>query len=125
MAAIELRGISQIAVNVKDVSRATAFYRDVLELEFLFEAPNMAFFRCGTTRLMLGLPDKPERDHPASILYYEVEDLGAQHEALVARDVKFVQGPHVVHRTDNMELWMAFLLDGEGNTLALMSEQER
>ena len=55
-----LSRIGQIFVNVHDLDRAIAFYRDVLGMKFLFEAPpNMAFFDCGGIRLMLGVPDRP------------------------------------------------------------------
>ena len=47
-----LERIRQIAVNVKDLERAVRFYRDVLEMKFLFQAPpQMAFFDCGGVRL--------------------------------------------------------------------------
>ena len=48
-----LNQIGQIALNAHDVSRATAFYRDVLGMRFLFEfLPKLAFFVSGnsTTR---------------------------------------------------------------------------
>jgi methylmalonyl-CoA/ethylmalonyl-CoA epimerase len=38
-AGIGITRIGQVAVNAKDVERATAFYRDVLGLKFLFKAP--------------------------------------------------------------------------------------
>ena len=53
--------IGQIAVTVRDLERATAFYRDTLELPFLFAAPNMAFFDCGGVRLMLGAAETAEQ----------------------------------------------------------------
>ena len=65
MSAIE--GIGQIAINVKDPARATAFYRDVLGLPFLFSAGALSFFNCGGIRLMLTPPEKPEFDHASSI----------------------------------------------------------
>jgi methylmalonyl-CoA/ethylmalonyl-CoA epimerase len=34
----------------------------------------------------------------------------------------FVQPPHLVAKMPDHELWMAFLKDPDGNTLALMSE---
>lgn len=68
-----LWGIGQIAVNVRDIKKATAFYQDTLGRKFLFEAPNMAFFDCSGIRLMLGVAEKPDFDHPASIIYYRVD----------------------------------------------------
>jgi methylmalonyl-CoA/ethylmalonyl-CoA epimerase len=114
--------IGQIAVMVADLPRAVAFYRDVLGMRFLFEVPGMAFFDVGGIRLMLGVPEKEEFAHPASIIYYDVPDLQAAYEALVERGVGFENDPHKVADLGEKELWMAFLRDSEGNMLALMSE---
>ena len=118
-----LTRIGQIAVNVHDLDRAVAFYRDKLGMKHLFTVPKMAFFDCGGIRLMLGLPEKSEFDHPASILYYNVDDIHEAFQVLTARDVPFETKPHVVVRMEERDLWMAFLHDSEGNLLALMSEQ--
>lgn len=48
-----LSRIGQIAINVHDVDRATAFYRNVLALPHLFRAGQLSFFNCGGVRLML------------------------------------------------------------------------
>ncbi|HKI85335.1 MAG TPA: VOC family protein [Thermoanaerobaculia bacterium] len=118
-----LSKLGQIAINVGDLERATAFYRDSLGMRFLFSAPGMAFFDCGGVRLLLGTPEKPEDDHPSSILYFTVPDVREAHQALSARGVELEGEPHLVHRTDSYELWMAFFHDSEGNLLALMSEE--
>lgn len=116
--------IGQIALHVSDLERATVFYRDVLGLRFLFQAPpGLAFFECGGVRLMLSSASEPGHDHPGSILYYRVDDLPAAYEAMRAKGAEFVDEPHVVHRTDTYELWMTFLEDPAGNTLALMEER--
>ena len=118
-----LSGIGQIAITVKDLGRAVAFYRDTLGLRFLFEAPpKMAFFDCGGVRLMLGVPEKPEFDHPASVLYYKVGDIQAAWKSLSEAGADLRSAPHLVARLPGHELWMAFFRDTEGNTLALMSE---
>ena len=50
-----ITGITQIAFTVRDLERATQFYRDTLGLRFLFSpSPQMAFFECGGIRLLLG-----------------------------------------------------------------------
>jgi len=52
-----LGAIGQIAMAVKEVDRAVAFYRDALGLRLLFQAPpGLAFFDCAGTRLMLEVP---------------------------------------------------------------------
>jgi len=118
-----LSRIGQIAITTKDLDRAVEFYRDVLGLKFLFKAPpGMAFFDCGNLRLLIGLPDRPELDHPSSILYFATEDIGAAHAALAERGVEFVAEPHIVYKTEQMELWLADFRDMDGNLHALMSE---
>jgi len=52
-----LTQVGQIAVTVQDIERATAFYRDVLGVPFLFDAPGLAFFNLDGMRLMLSLPE--------------------------------------------------------------------
>jgi methylmalonyl-CoA/ethylmalonyl-CoA epimerase len=118
---VQLSAIGQIATRVHDLDRAIRFYRDTLGVPFLFQVPNMAFFRCGTVSLMLGLPERPEDDHPGSVLYFDVPDIAATHQALTQRGVRFVDQPHVIHRTPEQELWMTFFHDPDGNMLALMS----
>jgi methylmalonyl-CoA/ethylmalonyl-CoA epimerase len=117
--------LGQVAVTVRDLDRATGFYRDALGMRFLFRAPGLSFFDCGGVRLMLGLPEKPELDHPGSILYFAVDDLGEAHRALAARGVRFTDEPHLIAEMPDHELWMAFFEDSEGNDLALMSEVQR
>jgi methylmalonyl-CoA/ethylmalonyl-CoA epimerase len=114
--------IGQVAINVQDVDRATAFYRDKLGLTLLFTAGPLAFFDCGGVRLMLTRPEKPEFDHPSSILYFAVTDIQAAYRRLEKGGVELEDTPHVVARMPDHELWMTFFHDSERNTLALMSE---
>lgn len=119
---VTLSQIGQIAINVRDVERAVAFYRDTLGMRFLFQVPNLAFFDCGGVRLMLGKAEKPEFDHPASILYYKVDDIQGVWRTLSSQGVRFEGEPHLIARMPDHELWMAFFRDSEENMLALMSE---
>lgn len=120
---VQLSQIGQIAVNVHDLDKAVAFYRDVLGMCFLFEVPpNMAFFDCDGIRLMLTLPLRDEFDHPSSIIYYRVDDIKQTHADLSARDVRFLGKPHKIADMGAHELWMAFFYDPDDNMLALMSE---
>lgn len=115
--------VGQIYVTAHDLDRAVAFYRDRLGMRFLFQAPSMAFFQCGEVTVMLGIPESPEFDHPASILYYAVDDIGAAHTTLVERGVPVVRPPALTHRAADHELWLGFYTDSEGNTLALMARK--
>ena len=120
--ALGLDRLGQIAVTVRNLDRAETFYRDALAMRFLFRAPGLSFFDCGGVRLLLSVPEKPEFDHPSSMLYFAVSDLQATYHALAARGVQFTDEPHLIAEMPDHELWMAFFLDSEGNTLALMSE---
>jgi methylmalonyl-CoA/ethylmalonyl-CoA epimerase len=115
--------IGQIAMNARDVDRATTFYSDVLGLKLLFRAGALSFFDCGGVRLMLSAPEKPEFDHPGSVLYFKVDDIDASHRDFKARGVEFIDTPHLIARMPDHELWMTFFRDTEGNTLALMCER--
>lgn len=122
MAAIPGR-IVQVSVNVKDMARARAFYRDRLGLAHLFDAgPALSFFDCEGVRLMLSVAEKPELDHPGSILYFNVADIEGAHRELVSRGVAFAEAPHRVARMPGHDLWLAVFRDSEGNPMALMCE---
>jgi len=115
--------IGQLLIPVDDFERGVAFYRDILGLPFLFAAPpQMAFFMCGSVRLLVGVPPPGERAQRGSAIYFRVEDIGAVHASLSANGVQFRAAPHVVHRTLKSELWLAEFTDLDGNQLALMSE---
>jgi methylmalonyl-CoA/ethylmalonyl-CoA epimerase len=123
---IGISRIGQIAINAHDVERAAAFYRDALGLKLLFKAPpGLAFFDCGGVRLMLSRPDKPEFDHPSSILYFAVPDIQAAHARMKEHGVKFEDEPHLIAKMPDHDLWMTFFRDSEGNLLGLMSEVKR
>ncbi len=120
---VSLTRLGQVAIPARDIERAIAFYRDILGLRFLFAAPpGLAFFDCGGVRLMLAEPEDGEAFRPGSVLYYAVDDLPAAYRTLVDRGGEGAQGPHLVARMPDHELWMAFLDDSEGNVVALMSE---
>ena len=115
--------IGQLMIPVDNFDRGVAFYRDVLGLPFLFAAPpQMAFFMCGTVRLLVGVLPPGEKAQRGSAIYFRVPDIKAVHAELEGKGVKFRAAPHVVHRTPQMELWLAEFSDPDGNPLALMSE---
>ena len=121
---VSLGHIEQVAIPVRDVARATAFYRDQLGMKLLFEVPpQLSFFDCDGIRLALSISSDPMYDPPGSIVYYRVADIEASHAELEGRGVEFLQGPHRVAELVVIEIWMAFFEDTEGNTLAITSEK--
>ena len=123
---IGISRLGQVQIGTQDVERAADFYEKVLGLKLLFKAPpGLAFFDCGGVRLMLDRPEKPEFNHPSSILYFAVPDIRAAHTQLKEKGVKFEDEPHMIARMPDHDLWMTFFRDSEGNLLALMSEVKR
>jgi methylmalonyl-CoA/ethylmalonyl-CoA epimerase len=121
---VNLRHIEQVAIPVRDLARAAAFYRDTLGMKFLFDAPpHLAFFDCDGVRLALSISSDAMYDPPGSIVYYRVPDIEAAHVELLGRGVEFLRGPHRVAVLGDFEIWMAFFEDTEGNTLAVTSEK--
>jgi methylmalonyl-CoA/ethylmalonyl-CoA epimerase len=121
--ALHLDQIGQIAMPVRDVEKAIAFYRDVLGMRFLFKAPpGLGFFDCAGVRLMLDGPAGAQAGAHGSVLYYKVPDLPDAFATLTARGVIFEAKPHLIAKMPDHELWMAFFRDPDGNLLALMSE---
>lgn len=120
MSAVQVEEILQVALTVDDVARAREFYGDVLGMRFLFDAGEMAFFQCGSVRVLIG---PGEAQTGGTILYFRVKDLEAVHAALRGRDVEIAQGPHLVARMPDHELWLAFVKDPAGNLLGLMEEK--
>jgi predicted enzyme related to lactoylglutathione lyase len=116
--------LAQLHISVADIDRAIAFYRDVLQIPFLFEVPgqHMAFFQSGDVRLYLGRPESPEFTSRV-VAYFRVPDIDAEHNRLTAAGIIFSDAPHVVHRTETSELWMSFFPDPDANILALMQDR--
>jgi methylmalonyl-CoA/ethylmalonyl-CoA epimerase len=122
---MNLNEIGQIALHADDLERAVAFYRDVLGMQFLFQAtpPGLAFFDCGGIRLMIdAIKEKELPERVNSLIYYKVSDLTAAYDELSSRGVSFISKPHLIAKMPDHELWMAFLRDTENNLIGLMSE---
>jgi catechol 2,3-dioxygenase-like lactoylglutathione lyase family enzyme len=85
-----IRALHQVGQRATDLDRAIAFYRDVLELEFIarFDPPGLAFFDLGNTRLLL------ENGTHSSVLYLAVPDIEAAYATLRERGVEFADWPH-------------------------------
>ncbi|RKP47394.1 VOC family protein [Cohnella endophytica] len=115
-------GISQLSVRVSDVERAVRFYNGVLGLPLLFSQSNMALVDCQGIRLLLGIPEKPEFDHPGSTIYFKVADIEEAYRTLETAKVELAGKPHKVAEFNGYAVWMAFFYDPDRNLHALTSE---
>ncbi len=121
---LQLSDIGQIALTINDLDKSVAFYRDVLGLKHLFSAPpGLAFFACGSIRLMLSRPETPDAERFSAALYFKVPDIQSAHATLAGRGIAFEATPHLIAKMPDHELWMAFFRDPDRNLLALMCEQ--
>lgn len=115
--------ITQLMIPVEDFDRSVSFYRDVLGIPFLFAAPpQMAFFLCGSVRLLVGVVPAGQKSQRGSAIYFKIPDIQTVYASLSAKGVPFLAAPHVVNRTAKSELWLAEFADPDGNQLALMDE---
>lgn len=112
-------GVGQISRTVTDIGRSEAWYREVLGLPHLYTFGTLSFFDINGVRLFLSQQDSAG---PESIVYLQVDDIGAAHDTLVNRGVAFLQPPQRIHtHPDGTEEWMAFFNDPDGRPLGLMS----
>jgi predicted enzyme related to lactoylglutathione lyase len=118
-----ITGIGQIHITVTDLDASVAFYRDVLGLTLLFVVPGqqMAFLDAGGVRLYLGRAESDQyRSRP--LIYFRVDDLAETYAEVTARGASSLAEPHLVHRDERHELWMASVTDPDGIPVVLMQE---
>ena len=123
--AVSFTKIRQIAVPVTDIVEATRFYRDVLGMRHLFDAPpQLSFFDCDGVQLMLSGPEGggKEADRQRPIIYYDVADIKQAHSRLTTAGAPTIQQPHMIARMGGREIWIGFVGDGQGNMVGLMSD---
>ncbi|MGE6490350.1 VOC family protein [Exiguobacterium sp. NPDC077395] len=118
-----IQQIKQIYIPVKELNRAVQFYRDTLEIPFLFQAGELAFFNCGGVRLMLSPPENGDFAKASPILYLSVASIDHAYSQFQTRGVTFIDEPHLVAKMDKTETWMSFFRDSEDNVLALLAEK--
>jgi len=114
-----LKHPSYAMVNVSDMSRSVAFYRDLLGLPVRFESPGWTELDTGTTTVALHHVPPAEKAAEAACgpqagtcsLGFSVDDLEKTHAELVRRGVKFVMPP-TVREEEGIRLAVAVDPDG-------------
>ncbi|MGA7356710.1 MAG: VOC family protein, partial [Candidatus Cybelea sp.] len=65
---VKVYGINHIAIEVDDIERAVAFYRDVFNLEKLNEGEGDAFFKLGEHQFLAMF--EVEKSHPSRVRHF-------------------------------------------------------
>ncbi len=115
-----LSKVVQVALTVRDLPRAIAFYRDTLGLTFMFETNGMAFFQAGDMRLMVGLARQGSVPIGGAVVYFDAHDWAATEAALIRRGVRFTAPTEIVQREGAREHALREFTDPDGNALAIM-----
>lgn len=115
--------LAQLFLPVTDIDRSVAFYRDVLGIPFSFrvEGQPMAFFQAGDVRLYLGRPEGVDAGGP--LAYFAVAHLDEAVGRIESAGGEITTRPHLVHRDDRHELWMAAVADPDDTIVMLMEER--
>src|SRR5215831_11069387 len=96
--------ITQLLIPVDEFERGVSFYRDVLGIPLVFSVPpQMAFFRCGAVRLLVGVMPAGQKAQRGSAIYFSVADIEGVYVALRKKGVEFKGPPHVVNRSAQSE----------------------
>ena len=121
---MQLGKLGQFALPVSDPDRSEQFYEQALGLPKLFRFGDLVFFDCEGVRLMLERNDEGIVESGVCH-YFSVDDIEDAVTTLEAREVAFTQQPHLIAEMPDHDLWMAFFVDPDGHTLALMEERFR
>jgi lactoylglutathione lyase len=123
--------VDYITVNVSDMSRSVAFYRDVLGIPLRFESPGWSEFETGATTLALhpgtrstGREAATQEDLVAGTCFlgFSVPDLNRAYSELSARGAHFVMPP--TERADE-GIWLAVCLDPDGLSISFAQPMAR
>lgn len=95
--------VDYVMVNVSDMGRSVAFYRDTLGLPLKFESPGWTEFQTGATTLALHLAPRPggggaEQAGPTAgscSIGFSVKSVDATYKELQSRGARFVMPPTV------------------------------
>lgn len=106
--------LNQVTLSVKDIPKATEFYRRMGFLQIV-DSPHYARFECPEGSSTFSLMLEPESRGSGATIYFEHEALDQWVEELIGKGFEFEQMP-----TDMSYLWReAILYDPSGNKIKL------
>jgi lactoylglutathione lyase len=116
--------VDYVMVNVSDMSRSVAFYRDTLGLRLRFESPGWSEFETGATTLALHAGTRAAGSEPATqsgpmvgtcSLGFSVPDLNGTYAELSERGARFVLPPT---EQANEGIRLAVCIDPDGLSIS-------
>jgi lactoylglutathione lyase len=123
--------VDYVMVNVSDMSRSVAFYRDILGLPLKFESPAWSEFETGATTLALHAGTRAAGSEagtqagPAAgtcSLGFSVPDLDGTYAELHERGARFVMPPT---EQANEGIRLAVCVDPDGLTISFAEPMAR
>ena len=114
--------VDYVMINVRDMDRSVAFYRDVLGLPLAFQSPEWSEFSTGATKLALhggAAPAAPSAGPPpagTASIGFAVDDLDAAAATLEERGARFVMPPT---DREGEGIRLAVLVDPDGHPVSL------
>jgi len=107
--------VSHIVLRVSSLEESISFYRDRVGLTVLGSSATFAFLDAGTVRIALNEREDQASDTSLTEIVLEVEDIAAEHEAMVGRGVPFEIEPRDVMRDGDRALRAAHFPDPDGH----------
>ena len=123
--------VDYVMVNVSDMSRSVAFYRDTLGLRLKFESPGWSEFETGATTLALHAGTRAAGSEAATqagpaagtcSLGFSVPDLNHTYAELGERGARFVMPPT---EQANEGIWLAVCVDPDGLAISFAEPMAR
>jgi methylmalonyl-CoA/ethylmalonyl-CoA epimerase len=119
--------LHQVALPVRDLARATAFYSDLLDSAPIatYDPPGLVFFDLDGVRLLLD-----RQAGPGATIYLRVDDVQRVVAELAAKGVDVTEPAHVVFTDEDgtfgpagEDEWLAGIRDSEGNLVCLAARR--
>ena len=124
---IQLSNLSYVIAYVKDIAKATEFYRDILGMKLKVDSAAWVEFETGHTTLALHTIENPV-SHPKegmTELVFQVENVYDAYDELKKLGVSFSHEPkQVCEEGDTVGMSTSFT-DADGNKLSIYSNVQK
>ena len=116
----EFKQITEVMLWVQDIARATAFYERALGIPVVDRNPHFTRLGLAGTGITLrpSSDKRPIRPQTGAELVFQVTDIHATHQRLVAIGVPFDKAPF--RWQSECTTWLAAFRDPDGNRLQLV-----